>query len=117
MIKKIGALIAFGGFSALYTLAAHAQGYGLNEAAEKASYTKTDIYSIISIGIRGFLALLGFVFFGYLFYAGIRWMNARGNEEFVAKAKGSVQSAVFGLIIIFVAYALTTFIFGRINAP
>jgi hypothetical protein len=45
-----------------------------------------------------------------MIYAGILWMTAQGNEQQVTKAKQLMFNAAIGMIIIFAAYALTTFI-------
>jgi hypothetical protein len=56
-----------------------------------------------------------FVFFGLTVYSGFRWMLARGNDEFVQKAKDTLQGAIIGLVIVSLAYALTKFIFSRLG--
>ena len=50
-----------------------------------------------------------------MIYGGFMWMQARGNEEYVRKAKEIIWSAVIGLVIIGAAYALTTFIVGAVS--
>jgi len=45
-----------------------------------------------------------------MIYAGITWMTAQGNEQQVAKSKTLMINAVIGIIIVFAAYALTSFI-------
>lgn len=94
-----------------------ADGFGLQTAAKKAQYETSgnDVYSIVATTFQVFFAIVGFIFFGYMLYSGIRWMTARGNEEFITKAKNNMLSAVYGLVIIFIAYALTTFIFTLLN--
>lgn len=103
-----GFLVAGGVFAA---------GYGLTETGGAAGFTDadTDIYGttgkLVTIG----LSLLGFVFFGYTLYAGIRWMIARGQSEYVEKAQKSLEGAIIGLVIVTLAYALATFILKRFN--
>lgn len=110
--------------SASVGLAQAAEGnYGLDKTAENAKYRlpgeKTDpndLYVKINRVVSGFLGVMAFLFFGLLSYAGVRWMTARGNEEFVTTAKGSMEAAVIGLIVVMAAYAITTFIFDRISS-
>lgn len=50
-----------------------------------------------------------------MFYAGLRWMTARGNEEFATKAKDAMFAATIGLILVVASYGIATFIFSRIT--
>jgi hypothetical protein len=56
------------------------------------------------------LGLIGVVLLVLLIYSGYLWMTAQGNEEQVKKAKSMLRNAVIGMIIIFAAYAITTFV-------
>lgn len=58
--------------------------------------------------ILGFLAL---VFLILLLYAGFKWMTSGGNAETIDKSKKIITSALIGLAIIFLSYAITAFIF------
>ncbi len=93
----------------------YAAGYGLNETGSAAGFGAgdKDLNSIIGLVVRIVLGLLGFVFFGYTLYAGIRWMIARGNNEFVEKAQKTLEGAIIGLIIIMLAYALANLIINK----
>ncbi|MFA6105545.1 MAG: hypothetical protein WC725_03030 [Patescibacteria group bacterium] len=92
--------------------------YGLNPAANKAQYDTgagSSVYSIVEASISAVLGLIGFVFFGLITMAGIRWMTARGNEELVSKAKETLSSAIWGLIITIGAYAITNYVFSQLS--
>ncbi len=56
------------------------------------------------------LSFVGVLFLILMIYAGILWMTAQGNEQQVAKAKGLLINGTIGLIIVFAAYAITSFI-------
>jgi hypothetical protein len=56
------------------------------------------------------LAFVGLAFFILMLYGGFTWMFARGNDQQVEKAKGIIQTAVIGLIIVLMAYAITAFV-------
>jgi len=56
------------------------------------------------------LSLLGVVFMVLIIYGGFTWMFARGNDQAVTKAKGIIETAIIGLVIVISAYAITTFI-------
>ena len=60
------------------------------------------------------LSFVGVLFLILMIYAGILWMTAQGNENQVSKAKGLLVNGIIGLIIVFAAYAITSFIGGEI---
>ncbi len=64
--------------------------------------------------VRIVLGLLGLIFLILMVYAGFKWMTARGEEGPVTEAKDTIRSAVIGLLIVFLAYALTGFIIDAI---
>lgn len=55
----------------------------------------------------GFLGLAAAIF---IIYGGFIWMTAAGNEEKVTQAKKILTSAVTGLVIVMLAWALVTFV-------
>ncbi len=59
-----------------------------------------------------FVAILVFLL---LIYSGYLWMNARGREEQVDKAKKITREAVIGLLIIILARLFTEFILSQIG--
>ncbi len=64
--------------------------------------------------IRTILGLLGIIFLVLMVYAGFLWMTARGESDPVDKAKDIIKQSIIGLIIIFLAYALTGFIINAV---
>lgn len=60
------------------------------------------------------LSFVGVLFLILMIYAGILWMTAQGNEQQVSKAKGLLINGIIGLIIVFAAYAITSFIGAEI---
>ncbi|MFA6194565.1 MAG: hypothetical protein WC719_02350 [Patescibacteria group bacterium] len=87
---------------------------GLGAAAGTAGYdigtSATTLESVISRIIYTLLSFIGILFFGLVIYGGFTWMTARGNEEKVKKAEGSIMNALVGLIITLSAYALSYFL-------
>ena len=57
----------------------------------------------IILGVSGSLALLFFV------YGGFVWLISEGNKEKVQKGKNILLAAVFGMVIIFAAYLMVEF--------
>jgi hypothetical protein len=96
-------------------LTTHAQDYGLGETAKVTGYDQSQtIYTIVGTVTAGVLASVAFIFFGLAMYAGLRWLTARGNQEFVEKAKSTLTAAIMGLVVTLSAYGLTAFIFDRL---
>jgi len=62
------------------------------------------------LGIIGSLALVMFI------YGGATWMLSAGNQEQVTKGKNILIWATLGLVIIFTAYALVSFVLTTITA-
>jgi hypothetical protein len=61
-----------------------------------------------AMGIVGSIALLMAVWGGFL------WLTSMGNETKVEQGKKTLIWAILGLVLIFGAYALTTYIFSAI---
>lgn len=76
---------------------------------EKGPYAEADEFTvskIVGTVINAFLGLLGLIFIILMIYAGHLWMNARGDEEQITKAKTTLRRAIVGLIIIIGAFAI-----------
>lgn len=69
--------------------------------------------TVVSL-IRVALGLFGIILMVIIVAAGFRWMTAGGNDDAIATAKKMISAAVIGLIIVVVAYALTTWVFNSI---
>ncbi len=81
--------------------------YGINAGLGTRDIRDTVIAIInVALGILGVIALV------IILWGGFTWMTAGGAEEKTSNARKIIASGVIGLIVIFVAYALTTFIFG-----
>ncbi len=92
-----------------------AQG-GLQETGTVAGLPTTGagLPAIIGGVIQTLLAMLGVVFVILVIYAGFTWMTAQGNEEKVKKAKGTLTSAVIGLLIVFASYVITSYVINAL---
>ena len=91
---------------------------GLNESAGKVAAYDTQVSSYSSNFLQTkagqivgtVLSFVGVLFLILMIYAGILWMTAQGNDQQVSKAKSLLINGVIGLIIVFAAYAITSFI-------
>lgn len=63
----------------------------------------------VALGVLGILLVILMVI------GGIIWMTSRGQAEQIQKAKDLLFNAALGLIIVILAYALTTFIVSRMT--
>lgn len=61
--------------------------------------------------IRVFLGFLGIIFISLIIYGGFKYMTAGGDDDEVRKAKSLIKRAIFGVVIIICAYAITYAIF------
>lgn len=69
-------------------------------------FTGATIGDIITALFPYIFVLAGLIFFVYLIIGGFELLTSAGNPESVAKAKGKITHALFGFLIIFVAYWL-----------
>ncbi|MDD5040321.1 MAG: hypothetical protein PHY34_04190 [Patescibacteria group bacterium] len=60
--------------------------------------------------ILGFLGLIAVIF---ILYGGFMWMTAAGNEDRVSTAKKIITSAVIGLIVVLLAWAIVIFVVNQ----
>ncbi|MBU0731725.1 pilin [Patescibacteria group bacterium] len=63
----------------------------------------------VALGILGLFTLILFLYGGFI------WMNARGNEEEVSKAKKILTGAVIGLVIVLASYGIANYIFTNVQ--
>lgn len=89
--------------------------FGLKETAREAQYEESDVLNLVSEIISTILAFVGIIFLAIMFYAGLRWLIARGNEEFVTRAKDAMFNATLGLILVIAAYGIAALVFRLIT--
>jgi len=70
-----------------------------------------DFPELVGIIIKAALLFVGTIFLVIVIYGGFTWMTAGGNTDQVKKASSLIRNGVIGLLIIFVSYALTLFVF------
>lgn len=87
---------------------------GLDQIRKEAGFGKKSIYATVGDIIKVALTLVGIIAIVLVIYGGFKWMTAGGSEEKVDEAKKILYSGAIGLVIIFSAYALTTFVLGTL---
>jgi len=67
----------------------------------------TDLPTLLGRTVNVLFGVLGAIFLTVVLIGGYMWMTAGGSEEKVMKAKGFIINGINGMIVIFLAYALT----------
>lgn len=75
---------------------------GIIESGQKAP----DLPTYIGLAINGLFGFVAIVFIVTIMVGGLKWMQAMGNEEQVMGSKKIILNGIFGLMVIFLAYAL-----------
>jgi len=115
-MKKIATLTILATIFALTAMPALAVSLG-NVGLEYGTYTglgtkdiREGIMQIISY-LLGFLGIIAIII---ILYGGFVWLTSAGNEEKVGQAKKIITAGVIGLVIIFVSYALASFVITQL---
>lgn len=93
--------------------------YGLEETAETAGIPEglreATPESLIGTIINVAFSLIGVIFLLLMVYGGFLWMTARGNQQQVTQAKDLIVAAVIGIVIVMLAYAITSFVLDALT--
>lgn len=87
---------------------------GLDQIRKEAGFGQKSIYATVGDIIKIALTLVGIIAIVLVIYGGFKWMTSGGSEEKVDEAKKILYSGAIGLVIIFSAYALTSFVLGTL---
>ena len=68
------------------------------------------VMAIVNV-LLGFLGIVAII---VILYGGFVWLTSAGNEEKVGQAKKIITAGIIGLIIIFVSYAIATFVINQL---
>ncbi|MFH1232593.1 MAG: hypothetical protein V1651_01860 [Patescibacteria group bacterium] len=89
-----------------------------DSVASKAGYNtgaSVSLLAVISTIINVVLSLLGVIFLVLIIYAGFNWMTAAGDEKKVETAKGTITTAIIGLIVVLAAFTISWFVIGQLS--
>ena len=91
--------------------------FGLKQTASDAGYdlNKTSPADYVELIVSIVLGFGATIFFGLALYGGFIWMMARGNDEKVTLAKGILETAIIGIVIVSSSYAISRFVLSRVS--
>jgi len=78
-------------------------------------FTGLDIALVGLAVIDDLLIIAGLVTVGFIIYGGISYMTSQGDPQATAKAQGTVQNALIGLVISIIAIAVVRFLGNKLG--
>ncbi len=75
----------------------------------------TSLYSTIINIVNALLAFTGLIALTFILYGGFLWMTSAGRVERIEKAKKIIISALIGLLIILLSFAIVRFVMMKIG--
>src|SRR3972149_4669795 len=115
LIFSLLTLIIGGLFAASAIVRAQGVDVGLEPLEATGLAAREDIRVTIARIIRFAFGFLGVIAVGIVLYGGFLWMTAKGNEEQINKARLTLTSGAIGLLIILMAFAITSFVLRRLS--
>ncbi|MFA6255188.1 MAG: hypothetical protein WC675_04150 [Patescibacteria group bacterium] len=112
-MKKIATLTTLAVIFTLTVLPALALETGIEYGTYTGLGTK-DIREGIMAIVNVLLGFLGIIAIIIILYGGFVWLTSGGNEEKVGQAKKIISAGVIGLVIIFISYAIATFVINQL---
>ena len=110
---KVAILTTLGVMFALTVLPALALETGIDYGTFTGLGTKDireGIMNVVNV-LLGFLGILAIII---ILWGGFRWLTSGGNEEKVGEAKKIITAGIIGLVIIFTAYAIASFVITQL---
>ena len=123
MLKKAGAwaltlsLASILAAPAIVGAQATTDNFGLDSGFTNVA-TKSDVdvknaaASIVNI-ILGFLGIIAVII---ILAGGFKWMTAGGNEDKVGEARQMIVQGLIGLVVVFAAWAIASFVVGSLKS-
>jgi hypothetical protein len=88
----------------------------LDTVQDAAQLPTGNLFGIIGAAIATILTVLGVLLVLYILWAGFIWMTSQGEKDKVKKAQDMIKNAIIGLVVIFAAYAITTFVMNALTS-
>ena len=91
--------------------------YGLGSTFQDAGLGQTkDLKGTIANIINIALGFLGIIAVVIILAGGFKWMTAGGNEDNVASARQMIVGGIIGLVVIFAAWAIASFVVANLQS-
>lgn len=81
---------------------------GAAEISPLAGDATTGLTTIIGLAINLLFGAVTVVFLTIILIGGYIWMTSRGNQEQIDRAKKFIVNGIFGMMVIFLSYAVVT---------
>lgn len=73
------------------------------------------IGAFIGVLVQATLQLVGIIFLIFIIYGGFKWMTASGQQKHIEEAQRMITHSIIGLIIVVLAYAISTFVISELQ--
>lgn len=80
------------------------------------SLPTADLRDVVINIINILIGMLGVLLLLLIMYGGFLWMIAGGNDDQAAKGRKIIGNAITGLLVIFLSFAVTTYVFNVLEA-
>ncbi len=87
-----------------------------DDFASAAGVNNANLPDVIANIIRIILGFLGIVAVVIVLFGGFKWMTAGGNDDKVTEAKQLIIQGIIGMVIIFSAFAIASFVVNSISS-
>lgn len=84
--------------------------FSIESIGSQIGLSDADFKEVLIRIIRWTLGILALVAVSFIIYGGVLWMTSRGDEKRILKAKKVIASAVIGLIIVLLSFAIVSFV-------
>ena len=91
--------------------------YGLGTTAGHVGINTANspkLTALVGTIIKTLLGLTGVLFLAMIVVAGDYWITAGGNAKQVEDAQTMIKNGIIGLVVVFAAYAVTTFVLTQL---
>jgi hypothetical protein len=108
-------LLALPGMAFAYQKLNNDEQSGLNTGFNEVGLGKGDVKGTTASIINVVLGVLGIIAVVIILAGGFKWMTAGGNEDKVGEAKKLIVQGVIGLVIIFAAWGIASFVISQLT--
>jgi len=115
MLLVVFLAFLFAAFISINPVLAQTQDYGLGAVQQWGFWGDGNLIIFIGRLIQIFFGIIGVIAVLIIMYAGFSWMLSQGDPAKIAKARKILTNAIIGLIIIFMAFAITTFVINMLT--